>query len=381
MPDAHSKQSRALANVRLQLRTKKTRGKNPRVLTADELHALELKSARLQEEMAEARHERAVARVNSHTTREAAQTREAVSAQLEPLTRLVVGESGTVDERIKARRNQISLLHAANREDILLRRQQLEAAREARSRSASQRKRPGMRPGLGPGQSCLVQPDVEATSACHQPARVESQPGDDSRVGENLRAEEEKEDDSSTEGGDSPNEEEEEEDVVVAVDSCRDVAAETVDGAAKAVDAPVAVQTLQAVVVAVGGEPLHVLLRSTDKKSLSLRVDAVLSCREVKFFKGTVDSLKESHNPLATVLWQSLGDYLWLKRPPEEVATALTHLHKMVGDLAETGEAFEVELNGSICRSDRVYELQYTGEPLELIGYKRCETTDIATVP
>ena len=324
----NSKTSRALADVRLQLRTKKTRGRNPRPLTADELHALELKSVRLQAEMAEARHERAVARVNSHTTREAVQTREAVSAQLEPLTRLVVGESGTVDERIKARRNQISLLHAANREDILLRRQQLEAAREARSRSASQRRRPGMRPGLGPGQSCLVQPDVEATSACHQPARVESQPGDDSRVGENLRAEEEKEDDSSmeeeeeddssTEGGDSPDEEEKE-DVVVAVDSCRDVAAETVDGAAKVFDAPVVVQTLQAVVVAVGGEPLHVLLRSTDKKSLSLRVDAVLSCREVKFFKGTVDSLKESHNPLATVLWQSLGDYLWLQRPPEKL--------------------------------------------------------------
>ena len=126
---------------------------------------------------------------------------------------------------------------------------------------------------------------------------------------------------------------------------------------------------------------MHVLLRSTDKKSLSLRADAVLSCREVKFFKGTVDSLGGSHNPLATVLWQSLGEYLWLKRPPEEVATALTHLYKMVGDLAETGEAFEVELNGSICRSNRVYELQYTGEPLELIGYKRCETTDIVAVP
>ena len=55
----NSKTSRALADVRLQLRTKKTRGENPRVLTADELHALELKSVRLQEEMAEARHERA----------------------------------------------------------------------------------------------------------------------------------------------------------------------------------------------------------------------------------------------------------------------------------------------------------------------------------
>ena len=88
---------------------------------------------------------------------------------------------------------------------------------------------------MQPGQSCLVQPDVEATSACHPPARVESQPGDDSRVGENLRAEEEEEDDSSTEGGDSPDEEED------VVDSCRDVAAETVDGAAKAVDAPAAV--------------------------------------------------------------------------------------------------------------------------------------------
>ena len=68
MPGPTSKTSRALANVRLQLKTGKTRGSNPRKLTADEILALEQKATRLQAEMAEARHQRTAARVNSHTS-------------------------------------------------------------------------------------------------------------------------------------------------------------------------------------------------------------------------------------------------------------------------------------------------------------------------
>ena len=58
----NSKTSRALADVRLQLRTKKTRGRNPRPLTVDELHALELKSVRLQEQMSGAHRQRRMAK-------------------------------------------------------------------------------------------------------------------------------------------------------------------------------------------------------------------------------------------------------------------------------------------------------------------------------
>lgn len=68
----NSKTSRALADVRLQLKTGKTRGRNPRPLSSDETQALELKRVQLQEEMAMARHERSAARINNCTTRKAA---------------------------------------------------------------------------------------------------------------------------------------------------------------------------------------------------------------------------------------------------------------------------------------------------------------------
>ena len=68
----NSKTSRALADVRLQLKTRKTRGRNPRPLLSDEVQALELKRVQLQEEMAMARHERSAVRINNCTTREAA---------------------------------------------------------------------------------------------------------------------------------------------------------------------------------------------------------------------------------------------------------------------------------------------------------------------
>ena len=125
MPDAHSKQSRALANVRLQLRTGHTRGKNPRPLTAEEVEALEQKAAQLQEEMADARHQRTVARINNHTTQEAESTRAVVRNEgqltrqaLQPLTALVIGEDGNVDDCIRANRNHIALLRAGVREDL-----------------------------------------------------------------------------------------------------------------------------------------------------------------------------------------------------------------------------------------------------------------------
>ena len=165
MPDAHSKESRALANVRLQLRTCTTRGKNPRGLTPDEVLALEEKAASLQAEIAEARHQRSVARVLAHTTQEAQQTRAAVqaegeqtrgavSAQLRPLAQLIDGEGGTIDERIKARQNQISLLQAANREDRVQRRQQREEAKEADVRSAPRHKRPRLRVSVQEQDRC-----------------------------------------------------------------------------------------------------------------------------------------------------------------------------------------------------------------------------------
>ena len=119
MPDAHRKQSCALANVRLQLRTGHTRGNNPRPLTAEEVEALEQKAAQLQEEMADARHQRTVARINNHTTQEAEITRADVRNEgqltrqaLQPIAALVTGEDGNVYDSIKVKRNHIALLRA-----------------------------------------------------------------------------------------------------------------------------------------------------------------------------------------------------------------------------------------------------------------------------
>ena len=60
MPGATSKQSRDLANVRLQLKTGKTRGSNPRPLSSEEVHALEARRDQLRAEMAGRQRQRVV---------------------------------------------------------------------------------------------------------------------------------------------------------------------------------------------------------------------------------------------------------------------------------------------------------------------------------
>ena len=135
MPGPISKQSRDLANVRLQLKSGKTRGSNPRPLSSEEVRALEARRDQLQAEMADRQRQRIVNRVNAHTTQEAEQTREAIITALRPLTSLVTGsEANSGEERVKARCNQIALLQAANRKDREAIRQQRTAARVAKAR-------------------------------------------------------------------------------------------------------------------------------------------------------------------------------------------------------------------------------------------------------
>ena len=132
MPGVISKQSRELANVRLQLKLGKTRGTNPRPLTPEEVRALEARREQLASTVGARRLLRVVGRVNAHTTQEAEQTRNAIIAELQPLTSLVSGDSAdSREERIKARNNQIALLQAANREDREAIRKERVATREA----------------------------------------------------------------------------------------------------------------------------------------------------------------------------------------------------------------------------------------------------------
>ena len=132
MPGVASKQSRELANVRLQLKSGKTRGTNPRPLTPDELRALEVRREQLVSTVGARRLLTVVGRVNAHTSQEAEQTRDTIIAELRPLTSLVGGDcADSREERIKARNNQIALLQAANREDREAIRKDRVAAREA----------------------------------------------------------------------------------------------------------------------------------------------------------------------------------------------------------------------------------------------------------
>ncbi len=77
-----SKESRALANIRLQLKTGKTRGKNPRELPTEEITALESRRDALTEQMKQKARERTVARINAHT-REREQQRTDAKAERE----------------------------------------------------------------------------------------------------------------------------------------------------------------------------------------------------------------------------------------------------------------------------------------------------------
>ena len=136
MPGRLSIQSRTLANVRLQLRTGKTRGSNPRPLSSEEVCALEARRDELQTEMANRQRQRILSRVNTHVTQEAERTREVIITELQPITALVAGsEADSREERIKARNNQIALLQAANREDREAMRKERVATREASARA------------------------------------------------------------------------------------------------------------------------------------------------------------------------------------------------------------------------------------------------------
>ena len=125
----HTKASRDLCNVKQQLKSQSTRGKNPRPLVAEEIEALEKRRDGLLAQMKEAAKERGVARVVQAVQLDGAETR----AALQPLTSLVAGDaSACVDERIKARRNQIGFLRAGIREDLGKKRLEREAAKATR---------------------------------------------------------------------------------------------------------------------------------------------------------------------------------------------------------------------------------------------------------
>ena len=97
-----SKNSRDLANVRQQLRTEHTRGTNPRPLGVEDIQDLRRQRDKLLARKKEVAMERAVARIERHTTGEADRVVQAVQPDgletrnvLQPLVTLVAGAEGT----------------------------------------------------------------------------------------------------------------------------------------------------------------------------------------------------------------------------------------------------------------------------------------------
>ena len=91
--------------------------------------------------MANRQRQRILSRVNTHTSQEAERTREVIITELQPLTSLVNGDGAhSIEERIKARNNQIALLQAANREDREAMRKERVATREASAKAKAEAK-------------------------------------------------------------------------------------------------------------------------------------------------------------------------------------------------------------------------------------------------
>ena len=86
MPGPTSKLSRDLANVQADLRTGKTRAKTPRDFTPEEIRAKEALRDRLKKQMRENAAQRAIRRINEHTTTEADRVIEAQGQQINDAT-------------------------------------------------------------------------------------------------------------------------------------------------------------------------------------------------------------------------------------------------------------------------------------------------------
>ena len=111
--------------MKLQLKSGKTRGTNPRLLTLEEVQSLEVRRDKLQAEMSEAKRRRLVDRVNTHTTQESEETRRAVREEgehtrtaMQPIIDLItVKDTDNKQDAIMARQTQIAFLQAANHRD------------------------------------------------------------------------------------------------------------------------------------------------------------------------------------------------------------------------------------------------------------------------
>ena len=88
-----SKLNKDIGNIRLQLKSGRTRGQNPRDLTPEENTALEQKRNALLAQMRDSAKERAVSRISAHTTLEAdrvIESQRATNDRVEAMSAVIV---------------------------------------------------------------------------------------------------------------------------------------------------------------------------------------------------------------------------------------------------------------------------------------------------
>ncbi len=139
MPGRPSKLSRALADVRLQLKSGKTRGQNPRDLDPDEIAALEKTRGVLEAKGKQKAKERAISRINAHTTSEADRVIKAVEEASKPANTYfdaVGGAGSSTDLRLQGK----ALIERAKEKDRQAKRQATEE-RRAEAKAEKQRQR------------------------------------------------------------------------------------------------------------------------------------------------------------------------------------------------------------------------------------------------
>ncbi len=139
MPGRPSKLSRALADVRLQLKSGKTRGQNPRDLDPDEIAALEKTRGVLEAKGKQKAKERAISRINAHTTSEADRVIKAVEEASKPANTYfdaVGGAGSSTDLRLQGK----ALIERAKEKDRQAKRQATEERRAA-AKAEKQRQR------------------------------------------------------------------------------------------------------------------------------------------------------------------------------------------------------------------------------------------------
>eukprot|EP00959_Pyramimonas_sp_CCMP1952_P171303 3579629-Pyramimonas_sp.AAC.1 len=130
-----SKVSKELGNVMVQLKSRKTRGSNPRDLEPEEIAALEQKRDNLKAMMKQKANERAIAKINAHATAEADRVIGAVQATAAPANAYfdAIGGAGSpADLRLQGK----ALIERAREQERQAKRKQTDERRAAAKEKA-----------------------------------------------------------------------------------------------------------------------------------------------------------------------------------------------------------------------------------------------------